>query len=340
MKSIDPRCIQTASLSDVGRRRASNQDACASALIDSGARLLVVADGMGGHAGGATASRLAVDTLVEVFEQSPDTPDATLRRAMEMANRRIYAEARRDASLSGMGTTGVALVFQPDGSAWVAHVGDSRAYRLRDGQLEQLTPDHSLVGELQRRGLITAEEAEIHPRRHEVLRSIGVESDVEVDVVALEVRPGDQYLLCSDGLCGVLRDAEIAAVLLREPPEAAARQLVDAANARGGPDNVTVQIARVPAAGGPVCRGRAAVDALGALQRMQRWHLILAVLLAALLVLALLWGLLRTDGAAGAAAGSDGAAVRADFAAGQTPITPWGAALPCADALRRRLPQA
>ena len=144
-----------------------------------------------------------------------------------------------------MGTTGVALLLEPDGRAWVANVGDSRAYRLRDGRLEQLTLDHSLVAELVRRGMLTAEEAQVHPRRNEVLRSLGVEAEVSVDVTAVDVQAGDQYLLCSDGLSGVVDDQEIAAVLIAEAPADAVRRLVDAANERGGPDNVTVLIARV-----------------------------------------------------------------------------------------------
>jgi protein phosphatase len=246
MTRIDPRSIETASLTDVGRRRSSNQDAYGELLADSGARLLIVADGMGGHAGGATASRVAIETIEEVVGRSTDAPETLLRAALEAANSPVHEEAKKDASLSGMGTTGVALLFQPDGSTWVAHVGDSRAYRLRDGNLEQLTPDHSLVAELERRGMITAEEAQTHPRRNEVLRSIGVEPEVEVDVAQVDARPGDQYLLCSDGLSGVVDDDEIAAELLHAPPEVAARRLVDAANEHGGPDNITVQIARVP----------------------------------------------------------------------------------------------
>jgi protein phosphatase len=298
MTQIDPRSIETASLTDVGRRRASNQDAFGGLVPASGARLLIVADGMGGHAGGATASRVAVETVEEVVGRSTDAPETTLRAALEAANRRVHEESQNDASLAGMGTTGVALLFQPDGSAWVAHVGDSRAYRLRDGRLEQLTPDHSLVAELERRGMITAEEAQVHPRRNEVLRSIGVEPEVDVDVAQVDARPGDQYLLCSDGLSGVVGDEEIAAELLRAPPEVAVRRLVDAANERGGPDNITVQIARIPDAG---ARARHEENARDKLQRQERRArrgrvhrlLIAVVVVAVLLVVTLIWGLVR-----------------------------------------------
>lgn len=298
MTQIDPRSIETASLTDVGQRRASNQDAFGELVAASGARLLIVADGMGGHAGGATASRVAVETIEEVVGRSTDAPEMLLRMALEAANHRVHEEAQKDASLSGMGTTGVAMLFQPDGSAWVAHVGDSRAYRLRDGSLEQLTPDHSLVAELERRGMITAEEAQVHPRRNEVLRSIGVEPEVEVDVAQVDARAGDQYLLCSDGLSGVVGDEEIAAELLRAPPEVAARRLVDTANERGGPDNITVQIARVP---DPEARARQEESAGDKLQRQERrarqrrvHRLLMAVVIVALLLaVALIWGLVQ-----------------------------------------------
>jgi protein phosphatase len=168
-----------------------------------------------------------------------------LRQALEAANERIYRSAQEESALHGMGTTGVALLLEPGGGAWVAHVGDSRAYQLRDGKLQPITADHSAVAELQRRGMITAEEAAVHPRRNELLRSIGVEPDVEVDVSPVDVQPGDCFLLCSDGLSGVVSDEEIAAVIQSQPPEQAVRTLVESANARGGPDNITVIVAAV-----------------------------------------------------------------------------------------------
>ncbi len=249
MTPIDPSVVETAAATDVGRQRTNNQDFYGSAKGRDGALLLIVADGMGGHAGGATASRVAVQTMERIFASSDSGPAETLVRALEAANAEVYGAAQADTSLAGMGTTGVALLVGADGRAWVGNVGDSRAYRLRAGQLEQLTLDHSLVAELQRRGMLTAEEAMVHPRRNEVLRSLGVEPEVDADVEEVELEPGDQILLCSDGLSGVVSDAEIAGVMDREPPEAAVRQLVDAANARGGPDNVTVQIARIPGPG-------------------------------------------------------------------------------------------
>jgi serine/threonine protein phosphatase PrpC len=244
---IEPGQIEIASLSDTGRQRSNNQDSYGEGRARSGARWIMVADGMGGHAGGATASRVAVETVASVVSSSQDAPDVALRAALEAANRVVHDEAQRNEQLAGMGTTGVAALFSADGLAFVANVGDSRAYRMRDGKLEQITLDHSLVAELHRRGMITEEEALVHPRRNEVLRSLGVEPDVVVDLHRVDLQPGDQLLLCSDGLSGVLRDAEIAEVMHRESPGRAVRALVDLANSRGGPDNVTVQIARIPA---------------------------------------------------------------------------------------------
>jgi PPM family protein phosphatase len=246
MTRIDPNRIEIHSISDTGRQRSNNQDMFGEGHARSGARWIMVADGMGGHAGGATASRVAVETVSSVVGTSSDAPDVALRSALEAANRVVHDEAQRNEQLAGMGTTGVAALFSADGVAFVANVGDSRAYRMRDGALEQITLDHSLVAELQRRGMITEEEAIVHPRRNEVLRSLGVEPDVVVDLHQLDLQAGDLFLLCSDGLSGVVRDAEIAEVMHREAPAQAVRTLVDFANSRGGPDNVTVQIARIP----------------------------------------------------------------------------------------------
>lgn len=244
--SIDPQAIETASLTDVGRKRSANQDYFGSVEHSPEWRLLILADGMGGHAGGETASRVAVETVEAVCAGSDLAPGAMIVNAIEEANRAVFATAQSDPAMTGMGTTAVLLLLGRGNSGWVAHVGDSRAYRFRQGHLEQLTLDHSVVAELVRQNVVSAEEAKDHPRRNEVLRSVGVAPDVEVDLTALEVEPGDQYLLCSDGLSGVVGDDEIAAVLLQQAPEDAVRTLVSMANERGGPDNVTVQIARCP----------------------------------------------------------------------------------------------
>lgn len=237
--------IETASLTDVGHVRAQNEDSCDEFEGTQGTRLLVVADGMGGHRGGATASRVAVETIGRVFAEGCDPPDAMLRHAFETANRGVFELAAETPGLLGMGTTCVALLLEPGEGGWVAHVGDSRAYRMRDGCLESLTADHSVVAELERRGVVTPEEARVHPRRNELLRSIGVGHTVDVELAPVSVEKGDRFLLCSDGLCGVVREREIEAVLRDGPLDECARQLVDLANGYGGPDNVTVQLAAV-----------------------------------------------------------------------------------------------
>ena len=299
MSAPAPSQLRTASLTDVGRARSENQDACAEFPGPSGARLLAVADGMGGHQGGATASRITIETLGEVFARTPNPSGETLREAFETANERVHRDAQTHSELRGMGTTCVALLFGADGSAWVAHVGDSRAYRLRDGILVPLTADHSTVGELVRLGKLTPDEAAVHPRRNEILRSIGAEPSVNVDVAPVEVRAGDQYLLCSDGLSGLVADPEMGAVLLREGPEEATRTLVDLANERGGPDNVTVIVTAVPGLEEAGDRAPAAPweveEARARARRRVRWIAATAAMIAALLAISLLLLLFTTD---------------------------------------------
>jgi protein phosphatase len=237
--------IETGSESHVGLVRSVNQDRCAEFEDGRGNRLLVVADGMGGHRGGETASRLAVEAMGEIFGRSEESLEQTIRSAVETANERIHECAGADADLAGMGTTIVGLALGEGGEAWVAHVGDSRLYLLRQGKLDALTADHSLVAEMHRQGFITAEEAQVHPRRNELTRSVGVASGVDVEISRIAMRPGDRFLLCSDGLCGYVGDEEIRQVLESEPPLGAARVLVDRANAKGGYDNVTVQVVAI-----------------------------------------------------------------------------------------------
>jgi len=245
MTPPDALAIEWGEQSDVGRQRASNQDCCGMAVAPGdGARLWIVADGMGGHVGGEVASRVAVDAASASFTAGGAALEERLRAAIGAANRAVLEAAHQDRSLSGMGTTAVALAVAGE-SVCVANVGDSRAYRLRRARIEQLTRDHSVVAELVRRGHLSEDEALMHPRRHEVLRSLGFEWDLEIDVEPADAEAGDVFVLCSDGLCGVVDDAEIAALCARRRPSEAARALVDAANARGGPDNITVQVIRV-----------------------------------------------------------------------------------------------
>ena len=306
---------RTALLTDVGMVRSENQDACSEFRhAATGAQLLVVADGMGGHQGGATASRMAIETVGQVFQGSTREGPELLREALETANGNIYRAAHEAPELHGMGTTCVALLITQNGTTWVAHVGDSRAYQLRAGQLLPITADHSAVAEMERRGMITAEEAAVHPRRNELLRSIGVEPDVEVDVSPIEVHGGDQFLLCSDGLSGVVSDGEMAAVLQQQPPNEAVRALVDSANARGGPDNVTVLVtsfAGPPPTGGlppTVPMQAAAAPPAGSGSSVKK--LALAAALVGVLLVAAVGMLLLADGQLPAEVSPPGSSVR------------------------------
>jgi len=246
MASPDLTAWTVAAQTDTGRVRPHNEDRCGTFENAVGARLFVVADGMGGHRGGATASQLTVDALGHSLADASEVSGEWLAEAIVRANRAVYDESVRDANLRGMGTTVVAVLVAPDGEAWVAHVGDSRAYRLRSGTFEALTDDHSVVAEMIRRGVLTPEEASVHPRRNEILRSVGVEEDVEAEVQPLELQAGDRLLLCSDGLCGVVPDPQIASVLGEHAPEPGVTNLIQAANECGGPDNITAVVAEVP----------------------------------------------------------------------------------------------
>jgi len=242
--------------SDVGLVRSENQDfgmyTTAEEEIEShpGGRLLIVADGMGGHRGGATASRLAAETVKAQFlgSETADIPTA-LRESLTRANARIYSEAQANPELRGMGTTTSVLAVHGD-RGWLAHVGDSRIYRVRENAIEQLTDDHSLVATMVREGLLTPAEAETHPRRNVLQRSMGVAEDVEVDVRGpFELRTGDTFILCSDGLHGLVKEPELKEIA-RKPIDQAADEFLRKALERGAPDNVTVIVARVEASDG------------------------------------------------------------------------------------------
>lgn len=242
--------VRVAQLSDVGRVRTENQDfsilSSTEDEVDLGkGRLMVVADGMGGHRGGATASRMAGTIIKDEYYRDPDKDVvASLKRALEKANARIFNESQVNPDLRGMGTTCSALVVR-DGIAWFAHVGDSRIYRVRAGQISQMTDDHSLVASMVREGLLTDEEAEVHPRRNVLQRSMGVGEVVEIDTSSEHpVEVGDVYILCSDGLHGLVKGDEMTEVA-RLPIEDAAREFVRRALERGAPDNVTVVIGKI-----------------------------------------------------------------------------------------------
>ena len=248
--------LRAALRSDVGLVRSENQDfgTYTTHAEERGCaprgRLLIVADGMGGHRGGATASRLAAETVKAQY-LGADTDDipAVLRDSLSRANARIYSEAQANPELRGMGTTTSVLAVR-DGESWLAHVGDSRIYMVRNGDIKQLTDDHSLVATMVREGLLTTAEAETHPRRNVLQRSMGVQEDVEIDVRGpIAVQAGDVFILCSDGLHGVVKEDELREVA-KMPIEAAADEYLRRALERGAPDNVTVIVAQVEAANG------------------------------------------------------------------------------------------
>ncbi|HEV8248690.1 MAG TPA: Stp1/IreP family PP2C-type Ser/Thr phosphatase [Gaiellaceae bacterium] len=225
---------RTYAVSDPGRRRRRNED---SYVVRP--PLFAVADGMGGAQAGELASRIAVEAMGEESGSSGEERVATLIRE---ANRRVFARSHEDAAASGMGTTMTAALVGDDGTVTIGHVGDSRAYLLRSGRLEQLTEDHSLVAELVRSGRLSAEEAESHPQRSVITRALGTDRDVDVDVFTVQAEPGDLFLLCSDGLTTMVDDEEILSVVSegRGDLEATARDLVSRANRGGGEDNITV----------------------------------------------------------------------------------------------------
>src|SRR5690606_32775579 len=204
--------------------------------------------GMGGAQAGEVASRIAAEAFEPARHTGAESPEAFLRKIAQRANRDIHRLAQRDVTRSGMGTTLTAAMVDGD-DVVIGHVGDSRAYRFRAGELELLTSDHSLVEELRRQGRLTDEQAEDHPQRSIITRALGPEPDVEVDTMTFRARPGDVYLLCSDGLTTMVKDAEIRAVLEAAPDlEAATEELVRRANEAGGRDNITVVAFRVEGA--------------------------------------------------------------------------------------------
>ena len=236
--------LRSAARTDVGRRRRANED-CYAIVAELG--YFVVADGMGGHKAGQLASRLAAEAAtaaLEALEGSAATLTEKLRCTIAAANREIYVAAQAKAEFSGMGTTVVSLLAT-DGRVALAHVGDSRAYLVRGGRIRQLTDDHSVVGELVRRREITESAAREHPHRHVLTRAVGVRREVAPDLAELTSAPGDLFVLCSDGLTGLVRDEEIAAAANASTDlDAICAQLVDLANERGGEDNITVVLVR------------------------------------------------------------------------------------------------
>jgi serine/threonine protein phosphatase PrpC len=235
---------EAAGASDQGRTRKSNEDSYGLNLYNQEGRCnFVVCDGMGGAAAGEIASRMAVEAMLQAMDHQVLTRE-TFQHAVDTANNSVHSSAEQDPSRAGMGTTLVAMATRGD-HAWVAHVGDSRAYRLRDGSLERLTHDHSLVDEQVRLGQLTQAQAEASPMRNVITRAVGTQDEVDADVIEFAVIPGDLYMLASDGLMREVDDAQIAAILRASGDlEQTCAQLIAAANRAGGRDNITCVLAR------------------------------------------------------------------------------------------------
>ncbi|WP_397571052.1 PP2C family protein-serine/threonine phosphatase [Schlesneria sp. T3-172] len=241
--------VRYAAQTDIGFRRKNNQDSCAVALCslkeewEEGGHLFVVADGMGGHAVGELASKIATDTIPHMFAKLRGRPPAVaLKIAIEEANDVINERGSQNHDFMRMGTTCSTLVLCPQG-AIIGHVGDSRVYRIRNSQIDQLTSDHSLLWEMIQSRKLNQKDAERLCPRNVITRSLGPEPNVDVDIEGpFPVEPGDIFLLCSDGLSGLLSDSEIGMIAGTVPPNEACRLLVNLSNLRGGPDNITVII--------------------------------------------------------------------------------------------------
>ena len=245
-------------MTGVGVKRTNNED---NYLINDELNLFVVCDGMGGHAGGEFASAIAVNTVEEVLTTIEIRPEAEgfehsggantvelvrekLRYSIRLAGKRIHERAQVDSEYQGMGTTCLALIVE-GGNAFMAHVGDSRGYLIRDGKIEQLTEDHSLVNERVRAGLITEEEAKTHKLKNIITRSLGFMEDVEIDLSVRAVLRGDHFVLCSDGLSNFVEAEEISQSVLELGPQESARRMIETACERGGDDNITVVVVRI-----------------------------------------------------------------------------------------------
>ncbi len=244
--------IDHSRLTHVGVRRSHNQDSSAVLLAADPEQwrqrghVFMVADGMGGHAVGELASELASNIIPHTYHKySSEGPEPALRKAYLEANASIHARGQQNQEFAGMGTTGTTLLLRPEG-AWIGHVGDSRVYRIRGQKIQQLSFDHSWIWEMARRQGVRPEELVSEHRNNVIVRSLGPDADVEVDIEGPHpIQSGDIYLICSDGLSGPVSDEEMGAIAISLPPEEACRFLVHLANLRGGPDNITVVIVRV-----------------------------------------------------------------------------------------------
>jgi protein phosphatase len=245
--------MEVAGLTDVGCQRENNEDSylywepADEEEFQRKGRLAVIADGMGGHEGGQEASRLAVETVREVYDQAfHDDPQAALVESFAAAHSRIQEYAEQYPAFHGMGTTCTAVVLRGR-QLYFAHVGDSRLYLVRDAHILRLTRDHSYVGRLVENGIVRAEDAEKHPQRHILTAALGAGMNVAVDGAeqSLALQDGDELLLCTDGLWGVVSDRELETAVNRNAPAECCAALVKLARERGGPDNITLQVLRL-----------------------------------------------------------------------------------------------
>jgi len=242
------RIADHASLTDVGRQRHTNEDSYYEAPP-----VFAVADGMGGAQAGEVASQVAVEQFGELGDADA-TAEEKLESIAQLGNKKIYEMAQSDSRHAGMGTTLISAIVG-DHDVAVGHVSDSRLYLLRDGTLQQLTNDHSLVEEFVRQGRLTREQAEKHPQRSVITRALGPEEEVEVDTFSVPAKPGDVFMLCSDGLSTMLSDDAIRAILTKDGPlSEAGKELIEAANEQGGRDNITVVLFKLEDDGGPDTR--------------------------------------------------------------------------------------
>jgi PPM family protein phosphatase len=250
--------IRVAGRTNVGMKRAHNED---NFYLFDAERLYLVADGMGGHASGEVASEMAVKTVAEFFERTKDDDDVTwpfkldkarryeenrLAVGIKLANLRIFETSTKDSSKKGMGTTIVSIFFRND-SVYVAHVGDSRVYRVRGGEIEQMTEDHSLLNDYIKMKKLTPEEIENFPHKNVIVRALGMKETVQVDVRAEQPKAGDIFLLCSDGLSGMIEDADMLRIVVENGDnlEAACDKMIELANKNGGTDNITAVLCQV-----------------------------------------------------------------------------------------------
>ena len=249
--------VRFAGETNVGMKRTHNED---NLFLPSDERLAIVADGMGGHASGEIASQMAVETVVEFFKSTQEDTEITwpfkldrgyrydvnrLITGIKLANVKIFEAAQREPQYRGMGTTIVAALFLDD-QVLIAHVGDSRLYRVRDGEIQQITEDHSLLNDYIKMKKLSADEIANFPHKNVIVRALGMKETVQVDVYNESPRMGDVYLLCSDGLSGMIDDPKIHDLVKHEPDlDKATEKLIGAANAAGGVDNITVVMARL-----------------------------------------------------------------------------------------------